>query len=97
VCARAVSVLHLAETHPQRPGRHRPVGLGEQPLLGERAERGLPQQEVGPLPRGRPLDLVDHRDAARPHPRLQRVDVEHPRRQVVEVGRPDAPDVRGDR
>jgi hypothetical protein len=50
----------------------------------------------GPVPPRRPLDGVDHRDAARLHARVELVDVEHARRQVVDVRRPHAPDVRGD-
>ena len=47
----------------------------------------------GPVPARRALDRVDHRDAARLHARVQLVDVEHARREVVDVRRRDAADV----
>ena len=85
--------LDLTEPDPQRPLRERPVGVPEGARLGERAERGLPQQHVRAVPPRRALDLVDHLDAAGLHGRVQVVDVEHPRREVVEVGRRHPADV----
>ncbi len=48
------------------------------------------------MPTGRSLDRVDHGDAARLHLPVQRVDVQHPRGEVIDVCRADAADVRGD-
>ncbi len=85
--------LDLAEADPERVVGDGPVGQPERPRLGERAERGLPQQHVGALPGRWALDVVDHPDPAPAHPGVQVVDVEDPRRQVVDVGASHPADV----
>ena len=89
--------LDLAEAHPQRAVDDRAVGIAEAPRLGQRPKRRLPQQHIGAVPARRALDRVDHGDAARGHPPVQLVDVEHPRGEVVDVRGAHARDVGGDR
>src|SRR6185369_8182348 len=88
--------LDLAEADAHRALGDRAVGFAERSTLGQRAEGGLPQQQVRAVPARRALDGVDHRDAAFTQPSVQLVDVEDPRRQVVEVRAARPADVRGD-
>ena len=89
------ALLHLAEAHPQRALAEGAVGLAEGALLVQGAEGGLAQQDVRPLPGRGALDLVDHLDAAGLHAAVELLDVEHARREVVDVRGGHAPDVGG--
>ena len=96
-CERDTARLDLAEPHPKTAPADGAVRAAQQARFVERAKRGLAQQHRGSVGAGRPLDGVDHGDAAPAHPAVQIVDVEDPRRQVVDVGGTDAGDVGGHR
>jgi hypothetical protein len=78
-------LLDLAEANAQRSGAHLAVGMTEGALLRQRLKRRLAKKDIRPPPSGRSLDLLDHRDTPRLHPRVEIVDVENARRQVVNV------------
>jgi hypothetical protein len=89
------SRLHLAEADPEVDRFEVAVRVAELLGFGKRPEGCLAQQ-VRPVPLRRALDGVDHLDAARLHTRVELVDVEYARRQVVDMRGPHASDVSGD-
>ena len=84
---RHTACLDLAEADPQRAADHRVPSSLRKRRGSARARNDVWRNSTSRArPAGRSLDRVDHRDAARGHPPVQVVDVEHPRRQVIDVG-----------